>query len=860
MISIRKISIIAQLILLISVSAISIRADGEVDPFFNASVYNKQGSGVTVLAAQPDGKIIIGGSFTIANGAARQGLARLNTNGTLDAAFQPPDIFDATLTADNSGATVISVAFQSNGKILVGGRFNVLNSSYEKLIRLNTDGSLDTTFRNLSDLFDDTDSVNKIVVLPDDNIYIAGVFDWNSPTPVSQVAKLNADGAPIEGFQLGFAGVVKELVVQPDGKILLSDQHIERREANGSPDSSFQTAMTNGTITEIVVQPNEKILIAGTFTTVNGTSRGRIARLNSDGTLDLDFNTGGVGANTGSINAIAITSDGGIFIGGTFTQFNNFARSKLAKLFNNGTLDLLFNYDPVFPSTVIYDIEVLRRGGIFVAGDQTGGINDSVSLINADGSLDESFPANVGRTGRVREIVQQLDGKIYIGGEFTLVNDAGRKSFARLNANGSTDQSFVPYFNNVPGNQIIYAVAAQPDGKVLIGGSQGVVLTRLNADGTEDTTFNANLENSGVIYDIALLPNGQILVVGDFKQNRSLPNLKIARLNSDGTIDAGFVAASPNAGVYKVLRQFDGKILIGGDFTQVGNIGRGRIARYNSDGSLDETFNPNGGANGSVYDLDLQSNGKIVLGGAFTSLNGSTIQQRIGRLNADGSLDGGFVQTANSIVNAVKVQPDGKILIGGQFTQVQGAARNRVARLEADGTLDISFIADANFNVFDVNLQTDNKILLGGEFTEISDVSRVRVARLFNVAPPPKTMFDYDGDRRADISVYRPSTNRWYILMSSNFTVSEYTFGIEGDIVAPADFDGDGKTDIAIFRPATGEWWYLSSVDNIQKSVHWGQAGDIPRPSDFDGDGRDDFIVFRPSNNVWYRLSSVSGV
>ncbi|MBA2735927.1 MAG: hypothetical protein H0U50_03960, partial [Pyrinomonadaceae bacterium] len=818
MISIRKISIIAQFILLISVSVISIRADGEVDPFFNASVYNNEGTGVSVLAAQPDGKVIIGGSFTVVNGSSRQGLARLNPDGTLDLTFNPPGIFDPTLPADkSSGATVFSIEFQSNGKILVGGRFNVVGSTYENLIRLNTDGSLDTSFRDLSFQFDDADTVNKIVVLPDDSIYIAGSFDWFLPTPVSQIAKLNADGTPVEGFQLGFDGFVKEIAVQPDGKILISDQKIERRNGDGSPDPIFQTAMTNGSVTEIVIQPDGKILVAGKFTTVNGIARGHIARLNSDGTLDLSFNTNGMGANTGNINHIALSSDGVIFIGGTFTQYNGISRSKVAKLNADGTLDTSFNYTPVSPSTVIYDIEILRQGKILIAGDATGSANDSVSRLNANGSLDESYRVNVGRTGRVREIVQQLDGKIYVAGEFTLVNGTARNSFARLNANGSLDTSFVPYFNNFPGNQIVYAVAPQPDGKVLVGGTNGFLLTRLNADGTQDTSFNPNLANFGVIYDIALLPNGQIMIVGNFGEVRGNANRRVARLNSDGTIDAGFNPLTPNADVYKVLRQPDGKILIGGEFTQIGMSERGRIARFNSDGSLDTTFNPPGGANGGVYDLDLQSNGKIVLGGAFTTLNGSNNQQRIGRLNADGSLDTEFVQTVNSNVNAVKIQPDGKILIGGQFNRVQDVARFNIARLETNGSLDITFNAEANSVVFDINLQTDNKILLGGEFTEINNISRVRVARLFNVAPPPKTMFDYDGDRRADVSVYRPSTNRWYILSSFNFTVFEYTFGIEGDVLAPADYDGDGKTDLGIFRPSSGDWWYLSSIDNVQK-------------------------------------------
>ncbi len=121
-------------------------------------------------------------------------------------------------------------------------------------------------------------------------------------------------------------------------------------------------------------------------------------------------------------------------------------------------------------------------------------------------------------------------------------------------------------------------------------------------------------------------------------------------------------------------------------------------------------------------------------------------------------------------------------------------------------------------------------------------------------------LFDFDGDGRSDISVFRPAENKWYILRSSDSAVVQLVFGLAGDIPSPADFDGDGRTDPAIFRPSSGDWWYLSSVDGGQKSVHWGAAGDVPRPSDFDGDGKADWIVFRPSENKWYRFGSTGAV
>lgn len=115
--------------------------------------------------------------------------------------------------------------------------------------------------------------------------------------------------------------------------------------------------------------------------------------------------------------------------------------------------------------------------------------------------------------------------------------------------------------------------------------------------------------------------------------------------------------------------------------------------------------------------------------------------------------------------------------------------------------------------------------------------------------------FDYDGDGKADVSVFRPSDGNWYLLQSQGgFSVQG--FGLSGDVLTPADYDGDGKTDLGIFRPSTGMWWYKSTANNGYYAVQWGASGDIPLAQDFDGDGKSDFVFYRPSDSTWYRLGS----
>ena len=164
--------------------------------------------------------------------------------------------------------------------------------------------------------------------------------------------------------------------------------------------------------------------------------------------------------------------------------------------------------------------------------------------------------------------------------------------------------------------------------------------------------------------------------------------------------------------------QPDGKLLIGGIFTSVLGVGRNNLARLNTDGTLDTSFNPN--ANSDVNSIAVQADGKILAGGSFTSIGGQP-RTNIARLNGTDGLADSFNPQANLRVVSITVQTDGKVLAGGYFTTIGGQTRHYIARLDATTGLADSFNPNANGGGFphvaSIAVQSDGKILAGGDFS-----------------------------------------------------------------------------------------------------------------------------------------------
>lgn len=364
----------------------------------------------------------------------------------------------------------------------------------------------------------------------------------------------------------------------------------------------------------------------------------------------------------------------------------------------------------------------------------------------AGGTLDASFDPGAGPdNNEVTCLAVQPDGKILTGGNFTSFDgDAGVQYFVRLASDGSRDATFATGLNATVSN-----VEVQGDGKVLIGGNftfnsgtQYNHILRLNADGSVDPTFNigsgAASGTTGWVRSMALQGDGKVLIGGWFDQYNGENRNRLARIATNGLLDATFTdLVGAVTSIEAIAVQADGRVVVGGVFTTIGGQSRNNIARLNADGTLDATFDPGTGA-GPINACAVQADGKVLIGGNFVTVNGVE-RSYIARLNADGSLDatfnGGAETGANNQVRAIAVQGDGKIVIAGEFTQYNGTSVNGVARLDPDGALDAAFTPgsgpDAAVSALAFQaIGNERRLLIGGAFTHYDGIARSRVARI----------------------------------------------------------------------------------------------------------------------------------
>src|SRR6478672_4335263 len=610
--------------------------NGVLDTSFNVgigpnSVVFSNVPGPDMICQQADGKLLIVGAFTSFNGVARNRIVRLNYDGSIDTAFNIGTGFNSQVT---------SVKIQSDGKIMCGGYFSSYNGSMcNNLVRLNQDGTRDTSF-NIGAGFAITSGSSYVSAFEfiNNKIVVGGYFDKYNNNVKKGIVQLNNDGS-LDTAVFNGAGTI-----------------------------------ANERVRQIHYHPaTNKIYIAGYITSFNGVAKKNLIRLNADGTIDPTFNLN-IDFTTSSSQGIfefGFFNDGKVLICGDFNINSN--TNDLALFDTNGDLVSNFNFDNSEGANTlkIYSILINNNNEIYAAGNfqhvnivltnQKGGI----VKLHPNGDTDLSFNPVLGSNGAtISSSFQLIDGKLL----FCLSDQYNERPLYNshmIKVNSDDGSIYLNEYNNYKSlpnyiatygsNNISGEISYDNSGKIIVS---GILPYKMNPNGTVDATFNDPVSYMVHVNVLtrshAVQSDGKIVFGGNFRLNTG-PNLnyrqRIARMNSNGTLDTSFnvgkgfngESSAGTEGYYvnSLQIQTDGKIIVGGNFTTFDNAVANNIVRLNSNGSQDITFLTGVGFNNTVRHVVLQTNGKMVVGGYFTTYNGTNAAYIV-RLNNNGTIDPTF--------------------------------------------------------------------------------------------------------------------------------------------------------------------------------------------------------------------------
>jgi uncharacterized delta-60 repeat protein len=684
---------------------------GGRDPtFLPGQILNGSTAATVYAVTQTSSGLIIAGDFTSVSGVGRGRIARLNASGDLDTTFA---------SGQGANGAIRAMLVQTDGKIVVGGDFTEFDgTARNRLARLNSNGTLDTSFNPGAGL---NGTVHCMAVsVSDRRIIVGGEFTTANNVSRNGIAKFDVDtGAHYTSFNPGTGA--------------------------------------NGPVYAVLSDPYSyyRIYVGGDFTTFNGASRNRLARIDESGWLDSSFNIG-TGFD-GPVYAIAaetnrFSSSGGILVGGDFNVFNGSVRTKLARL-NAGwwySSALLDPYFKVVLDGAVRSIAVSSASSwsirVLVAGDfqNADGVTRSrVARLNvssgsfvgsnsgAMADLDASFNQSQQIDGSLRSVLFLNDTRVIIAGGITNVGGSPSGPVSRL---------YGDYGGSVPTAPTMLSSQTLSTSQVALewSGATNAHGYSIEASSDDGASWSSVATASGSPHIVTNLIPATSYLFRLFSSNyngnspSTDPVTAITAVSDwTGPGSADGIPAAPSSTVEAILRQPDGKIILAGSFTSIAGVTRNRIARLNADMTLDTSFNPSGGPNSTVNDIAIQADGKILIVGSFSQVGGVD-REYVARLNTDGSLDSTFDVGIgpNSSVECVGIMPDGRILVGGWFSTFAGYSQDYIARLNIDGSLDLSFRTTASSIVYDIEVLPDGRFYLGGGFSTINGVSRSGLARV----------------------------------------------------------------------------------------------------------------------------------
>ncbi len=873
---------------------VRLNPDGSYDTSFDGdgrASANLPTSAVTSLAIQADGKIVAAGSS-----AGDFALARFNSDGSLDTAFG--NVITPILSSSDK---INAMLLQPDGKILVGG--TSLNSASSSsgvfaLARYNADGTLDSTFDGDGKVATPVVNAGKVMLAgsiyglslqPDGKIVAAGQAhnDFNFDHVVS---RYNSDGTLDASF--GAAG----FVVDPHPA---AADHID----------DYAKV--------VFVRPDGHVLVLGDKVDWRGGKDISVRQFNADGTPDITFGTAGrseldVGKQRTITSAIAVQDDGKIVVAGSMSIGSTSGQSVrfVARYLANGDRDSSFGLDGYVLQPELIQSLAIGPGGKIIAA---GFLNTTSTLVryNSDGSVDNSFDTDgrvtlpVANSEGIEGLEFQPDGKLlYLSGT----------TITRLAVDGSLDPSFDgDGLVNIPGNARAFKL--QADGKISVAGidsSSNFAATRLNTDGTLDTSFDGDgiattdIQNGDVAQMLVVQPDGKLVLGGLYNVSNGT-NTAFVRYNTDGSIDTSFGTAGKttfaNTSLFtRMFLQSSGKIL-------AVSSGGSRFLRLTASGNADTGFYGDGF---STFESSRYSSAPVPTIGATAAIDGQgnfiqagSYQLAAGGNNDNSSLFVGKITIGDHPYVHFDHNGDGKADLGiyrpsdntwhiltptAYTVTAYGQAGDRPvpADYDGDGITDLSVFRPSNGRWFVRRSESQTETTTfasasslpipadregdgddnASHFFTASGGTQLFYTTPFSKPNTPTNMFfgvpgdwpiraDFNGDGRAEIALYRPSNQNWYVFDGSTGQgFYAVRWGEATDYPVPADYDGDGRTDLAVWRPSTGQWWIRqSSTGNIVVPT-WGESTDKAVPADYDGDGRTDIAVWRPSTGTWYIINS----
>jgi uncharacterized delta-60 repeat protein len=708
---------------------------GYPDPNFNPSFDTGLEPRVTV--PEPDGKILVGGSFSTVDGVGRTNLARLNADGSLDSSF------NAQLGSSAGGVNTIAVA--PDNKILVGGWFtSVAGAPQNLMVRLNPDGSVDSSFHSAIDLAQDNNFgpfVTNMVVQPDDKIIVSGVFVSVSGTASKYLARLNGDGSRDANFTAPILTTrFPSVTLLQDHRILLWGavatvngvaRSIALLNADGSFDQSFNPAIATGSVTQTIGQlqqlPSGQILLAGSFPSVNGVSRPGVAILNLDGSLDPAYGSGG----SATANYCSTFETGGAVV------ISDYPIGPIYRVLSDGSVDASFNPSVVgaVGSSMIFGSAALEDGSVLVSCKNMG---------FQPPQFTQSIPRQLAKIYNqpATSVVTVLD-KTRIqwlrGGSTPLTNQV----FFEFSADGLTNWTMLGAGTFGGGAWQITGLNL-PNSGFVRGKAMTITSTTARASGFVGHTTFYNLTAPALRVE---QPAGTQLASGSTVSFTSTdPGRGTTRdftIRNPGSATLSGVAAAfsgPNASMFSLVAAPATSVpgpggatsftvqftpASAGQKTATLQIASNDPAQAGyqltltgtglASGIVDPNFNPQTAlltsppTRGVVYSAALNPSGQIYVGGQFDAIGGLA-RTNVGRINPDGSADSSFHTTADGFVFALAVQNDGKLLVGGTFGKLNGQPHGGFGRFNADGTVDSSF-NPAVSSIQQMLIQADGKIV-----------------------------------------------------------------------------------------------------------------------------------------------------